>query len=398
MTLTCALLASTSLRAESTDVVGYFTCTLMPGQKGAMQVNMVNSYRMKEAVVGVGSDHVEFAIDIPPDIMGAGGSAFLEIRSGPGQGSTIPVSGFSGRRLDLARSPLGLVLPGNIVSIRPDWTLDELFFSALDRGIVAGQTHASADTIGIFDASTQRMKVYFFKTGQGWRQVGKEHEGDKANDPVPFPTAPVYHRRGAEKLDFAVVGAVPMPYEGERTVFVWPGRNLVSLPFTSSTRMEEFFHSEDLTSRGSAPASDTWRFHYQNGGSSPVIYLRHSERWRYVGGGDAAEQPIELGQALDLQRRGAAGYLRFNGIRTTTVRAVRAATGQELPIDRTLSDFPAGVIGWKSIAGRRYQVQTRPSGESEWSNHGEALTAVSASTRHSCQLQGSGLIRVLALP
>ncbi len=396
-----SLAASTVVRAETGDPVGYVTCRLLAGGKGAMALSLVKDYTVVGPIAAVGSDYVEYSSDLPAGLKGSGDSAFLEIRTGTGAGVTLPVSGYSGKRVTLGRSPQGLIAPGDKAGVRPDWTIGELFVDPVNRGIVTGENPETADTVGIFNPQTQRMKVYYFKTDAGWREVGREHEGDKANVPVPFPTAPVYQRRGSANLDFLVVGAVPMPFEGRRKVFVWPGRNLITSPFTSVTHVSDWLAESSLVTGASAPKSDSMQLSYWEGGESPVIYYRKNKGWRFVGAlGDASATLVEMYQAIDFQRVGDAGYLDFFAIGPVNQAALLAlASGTVVPVDPAESDFVAGLIGWSSVEGKKYQLQIQGSGASGWQNHGEVVTAEGDTTRSLCRpTTGNGLIRVLELP
>jgi len=393
--------ASTVVRSETGDPVGYLTCRLLAGEKGAMALNFVKDYKVLGLVTAVGSDYVEYAADLPADLKGSGNSAFLEIRTGAGAGVTLPVTGFSGKRVTLGRSPAGLIVPGDKAGVRPDWTIGEVLVDPVNRGIVTGESPETADTVGVFDPQTQSMKIYYFKTDAGWREAGRESEGDKANTPLPFPVAPVFHRRGSSNLDFIILGAVPMPFDGRRKLFVWPGRNLITGPFTSVTQVSDWLDEASLESSPSAPKSDSMQLCYWEGGESPVVYYRKNKGWRFVGvDGDASATRVELYQAIDFQRVGQAGYLDFNAVIPMNQRALQALSQEKVvPIDPAKSDFVGGLVGWSSSAGKKYQLQIQGAGTSAWQNHGEVVTADGDITRSLCRpSSGNGLIRVLELP
>ena len=393
--------ASTVVRSETGDPAGYVTWRLLAGEKGAMALSLVKDYKVVGSVTAVGSDYVEYATDLPADLKGNGNSAFLEIRTGAGAGVTLPVTGFSGKRVTLGRSPVGLIVPGNKAGVRPDWTIGELFVDPVNRGIVTGESPETADTVGVFNPQTQSMKIYYFKTDAGWREAGRESEGDKANAPVPFPNAPVFQRRANTDLNYLLIGAVPMPYEGRRKVYVWPGRNLITSPYTSVTRIGDWLDESSLESGSSAPKSDSMQLCYWEGGESPVVYYRKNKGWRFVGvDGDASATRVELYQAIDFQRVGQAGYLDFNAVIPMNQRALQALSQEKVvPIDPAKSDFVGGLVGWSSSAGKKYQLQIQGAGTSAWQNHGEVVTADGDITRSLCRpSSGNGLIRVLELP
>jgi hypothetical protein len=210
----------------------------------------------------------------------------------------------------------------------------------------------------------------------------------------------VYQRRGATKLDFINVGSVPMPFEGSRKVFVWPGRNLIASPFTSANRVTDWIAVSPLVSAPSAPRSDSMQLSYWEGGESPVIYYRKNHGWRFAGiPGDASATLVEMYQAVDFQRVGTAGYLDFHAVGPVTQKALLAPpSGTVLSVDPAKSDFVAGLVGWASQTGKKYQLQIQAVGSSAWQNHGEVVVADGDQTRSFCRPEGNGLIRVLELP
>jgi hypothetical protein len=132
-----------------------------------------------------------------------------------------------------------------------------------------------------------------------------------------------------------------------------------------------------------------------------VIYYRKNKGWRFAGvPGDASATLVELYQAIDFQRVGEAGYLDFQAVVPVNQMALLAPPpGTVVPVDPTKSDFVAGLVGWSSVEGKKYQLQIQGAGTSGWQNHGEVVTAEGGTTRSICHpTSGSGLIRVLELP
>jgi hypothetical protein len=385
--------------SEVGDPVGYATFRLVAGEKGAIGLNLVKGYSVLGDVVAVGEDFVEFP-SLPGTLTGPGGSAFLEIRTGAGAGMTLEVSGATGNRVHLKRSPLGWIAPGDKAGVRPDWTIGELFRDPAVTGILAGESHLTADTVGIFDAETQAMRVFFYQADAGWREVGRESDGDMADVPIPFPLAPLYHRRGSASLEFLTLGAVPMPYDVRRKVYVRPGRNLISSPFTSVQRVADWLDPASVVSGPSAPRSDSMKLIFPQGGESRVFYHRKNRGWRFAGGQqDASDASVDIVQAVDFQRVGPAGYLDFQTIAPVQAKsAAIAPAGNLLPIDPSATDFVAGLVGWKSKAGRSYQLQIQSAGSTVWRDHGAVVAAQGDITRSLCRPEGNGLIRVLELP
>jgi hypothetical protein len=370
----------------------------MPGEaKGLLAGYLVNLYSTLGAVTGVGADYIEYASDLPPNLMGQWSSAFVEVRVGSNAGLSLPVTGFSGRRVMLARSPLGLIFPGDQVGVRPNWSLGELVNPTSGGQLLEGDSAETADTLGLLDPVTQTMRVFYRKTGEGWREAGREAEGDCSATPVPFPAALQFHRRASTNLDVVVYGAVPMPYRGTRMVPVWPGRNLIAGPMTSTTSLDQWMPFGDLLEGDSAPRADTVRLSFPFSPPTPVIYRRTGEGWRFVGApGDAGQTTVELTQAIDLQRVGEAGYLKFVGVPPEPSSLnVAVVADTVVPVDPGLCDFPARRIGWASERGKTYQVQVQQWGTSTWGNAGAPVVAEADVCKATVSVSGNGTFRIV---
>jgi hypothetical protein len=384
--------------AETGDPAGYITMRMPADAKGLLAGYLVNSYSTLGTVTGVGADYIEYGSDLPANLLGKWSSAFLEIRVGSNAGLSLPVTGFSGKRVTLGRSPLGLISPGDRVGVRPNWSLGELVTPIAGSQLLEGESAETADTLGLLDPVAQTMRVFYRKTGEGWREAGQESAGDCSSTPVPFPAALQFHRRASTDLDLMVIGAVPMPFEGTRMVPVWPGRNLIAGPLTSATRLDQWMPFDDLLEGDSAPHADTVRLSFAFTPQTPVIYRRTGEGWHYVGApGDAGQTPMDLAQAIDLQREGAAGYLKFAAVtpQAGALRVAAAAAETVVPVDLGLCVFPARQIGWASEPGKTYQVQVQPRGSSTWSDAGAVVVAQAETCKATVNVSGNGTFRIV---
>jgi hypothetical protein len=385
---------------DESDIVGYNTVSIPAGSTGLLALQMVEGTRYIGSVSSVGTDYVEFADVLDPSMLGAQGSGSIHVRAGTHPGLNLRANGISGRRVSLDRSPVGWISPGDQVGIRPDSTFASIFGAEEVWSLQTAADPDDADLVGIWDAVTQTSRVYFFKSGAGWREVGNESAGDRSETVIPHPAALIFTRRGATPLDFVVVGTVPMPL-AQQILPVWPGRNLISSPFSSITRIDDWGLQSppfDILAGPSAPRSDTLRLTYADGSSSKVVYFRENQGWRTVGRPeDAADTRVEFSQAVDFQRAGPAGFIRFTGV----VEGPSPLLTQPIatvPI-RKVANTPEGPrIEWASEAGTTYQIQARASGQLAWADVGDPVVADGPLSHAIRRPEGNGILRILVAP
>lgn len=386
---------------DTSDIAGYLTLTLPAQATGLLSLHLVEGTRHLGLVTAVGPDHVEFAGEIDALALGDRSSGSIHVREGVNPGLNLRATGISGRRVMLDRSPVGLVFAGDRVGVRPDATLAALFGADNFAGIGAGPTPEAADAIGIWNPETQTSKVYYFKSGAGWREVGNEAAGDRSDTLIRYPAALNFTRRGLTPLNVVVFGIVPMPL-AQQILPVWTGRNLISAPLTSITRIDDWGLQSppfDILAGPSAPRSDTLRLTYADGSSSKVVYFRDSEGWLGVGEvGDAADTPVEFAQAVDFRRAGPAGFVRFRGVIAPESAALRTQPVATVPIRRVANTPDGPRVEWDGEAGTTYQVQARATGQLAWRNLGDPVVADGPLCHAIRHPEGNGILRILVDP
>lgn len=389
------------LTGATGDPFGYITLSRPAGSTGLLGLPMVEDYRHLGFATAVGSDYIDFANPLDVSMLGDAGSGFIEVREGPHAGLTLQASGIAGQRIFLDRSPAGLVFPGNKVGIRPNFTIASIFGANNFTGVLEAETAEEADTIGIWNAVTQSSKIYYYKTGAGWREVGNEAAGDQSGTPIPYPSALTVNRRANTRLDVVVLGAVPMPMT-QQILPVWPGRNLLSGPFASVTRIDDWGLRSSLfpiLAGPSAPRSDTMRLTYGDGSSSKVVYFRENQGWRTVGRPeDAADTRVEFSQAIDFQRAGPAGYVRFAGVIPPVTAALQTTAIATVPIQKVANTPDGPRIEWASEAGTTYQIQARAGSQLAWADLGEPVVADGPLSHAIRRPEGNGILRILVAP
>jgi hypothetical protein len=387
-----------------TDPFGYIIHTLPGNSECLLPLQLAQPVSFKEFVTEVTASGIRFAKQIPWGAFGDAGKGYMEVRVGSMAGLAIPATAFSGNFLTLERSPVGLVSVGDFASIRAEQTLGQVFGDPEYLALQTGTTALEADNVSIWDVRTQTSRVFYFHTAQGWREAGKEAEGDKALTPVLFPSGVIVRRRAPTPANVFVQGSVIMPLEN-RYHPVWPGRNIVSAPFTSALTVGDFIRPlQDapftVTAAASAPKADTLRFVRFDGTISPVIYFR-TNQWRVVGADqDAGNTNIDFIPCLDLQRVGGAGYIRFWGIDTSQSTQTRAVAASVAPVTEvkpvTLNLSATGLrVHWPAKPGVTYQVQKQPIGASTWTNLQEPIQADTSIASITFRPVGNGIIRVI---
>lgn len=392
-------LTFSGLEGATGDPVGYVANHLVAGKKGSLAVPLADGYKKLGKIAVSGDGFVEFESDLPLDLLGPALSACLDVRSGPGSGESLQVTGFSGKRVLFEGPPMFPIEAGTVVGVRPNWSIGGLFGSPPSEEILQGDTYQDADVIGLLDPATQTTREFFYQTGEGWREVGHEVDGDRSATAVPYRSAVQFFRRRAPDLQYFLIGTVPMYGSPQQWVRVWPGRNLLTTPFTPARRIGDLLAPESLNSGRSAPRSDSFRIVYADTSLSRILYHHESRGWTRVGGGssDPADTPVELFGVIDFQRTGDGGFLRF-GTDFQSAGAVAAAAvapENEVRIQSELSNFTTNTLGWQSEPGVAYQVQVQPVGSTRWADLGTPVTATGTVCRKTCRPTGHGIFRVV---
>lgn len=412
MLATVAIFGIARLQGDPTytDPFGYIIHSVPGNSEYMMPLQLAKWVSFKESVTEVTAAGIRFAKPIPAGALGIAGLGIMEVREGNMAGLAIPATGISGNFLTLERSPLGLVSVGDYASIREDQTLGDIFGPPESIPFQTGTSAEEADTVSIWDARTQISRIFYFHTDLGWREANKANEGDKSSTPVRFPSGVIIRRRAETPVDVFVQGSVIVPFE-QRFHPVWPGRNIISAPFTNAPTIGFYIRPlldapHTVTSASSAPRADTLRFYSLDGinstaiSISPVLYFRNSQ-WCVVGSiEDAGNTSINFIPCLDLQRVGSAGYIRFQG-------PIESQAGQSLaalpPVDAVTEIKPVTLTGsagdltvrWPAEPGTTYQVQTRPMEATAWTNLEGAVVADSSTASLHFTPSGNRCIRVI---
>jgi len=405
--LLASLAGLAHLRADVTDPFGYFSHSIPAQSRRLIGVPLLGDPSFYGTVTEVLPSGLRIHTDDTwhPPVMGNSATACVAVRAGLHAGLTVSATAYADDVLTLLNPPGGMFATGDTIQIFPDHTLGSLFGVENQIGLMAGASAAEADTIGVWNAATQSSRVFYYQSESGWREAGKEAEGDRVNATVSFPGAIVINRRADAPLTFTLLGAVPMPME-QRLVPVSHGRNLISAPFSMAPKVSDYElyvpgSPFSVIAAASAPEADTIRFtNFSTATESEVIYSQLGAGWRVVGtSGDAGETPVELGQAMDLQRVGPAGYIKARGIseQPAAARALMTAPDDVIPIKRRLPAEGGVRLEWDASAGHSYKVQVQPLGQSGWQDLVAPVLATSGTGSVVCKPSGQGQIRIVKL-
>ncbi len=400
--LLASLLPLARSGADTTDPVGYVSYLIPPDSHRLIGVPLIRPPTVYDTTASVSVDRIALSNAVDAGDFDGANSALVQVRTGAHAGVTFTATGHQGNELILDRSPVGFVSAGDTIQVFPNHTLATLFGPENSAGLLGGENAGEADTIGLWNAATQSSRIFYYQTGEGWREADNEAAGDQANRVVPFPDAIMLRRRASSQLLFVVAGGVPMPMD-VRYFPVLPGRNLVSAPFSAAQTVADYDLYQEgspfsVNAAASAPDADTIRFsNSTTSADSEVIYYRLGEGWRVAGSdGDAGATRVELGQAMDFQRKGAKGIIRTRGIVEAGAKPAKAIpVSNEVPITG-IRPAPGGLhIEWPGVTGTAYQIQTKQPGASTWSNLGTPVIAAGSRASASCGTNGSGLIRII---
>ncbi|MCW1922221.1 hypothetical protein OKA05_06630 [Luteolibacter arcticus] len=391
--------------AAPTDPGGFIAHVIPAGSQRLVGVSLGSFKSFGGTVSGVSVTGLTASSALPPGFFGASDSGFLTVRAGAFAGLAMTVTSVSGNELTLQRSPVGLISPGDTLELFVNHTIGDLFGAQNSVGLLAGTDASQADTIGLWNAETQSSRVFYYRTGDGWRESGNEAAGDQSRMPMPFPAALVINRRGSTPLQVTIMGAVPMPMT-PRYFEVSSGRNLVSAPFTWANKIADYgLYLEgspySVIGADAAPDADTIRFsNFSSATNSEVIYYRLGQGWRTAGAeGDAGNTPVELGQSMDFQRRGPAGFIKAHGFPLQAGAALGARSASApvttVPIQGTKPGAGGVQVEWTAEAGATYQVQTQLAGDDAWVDLGESVTTEGTDGSAFCRPSGQGLLRIV---
>jgi hypothetical protein len=416
--LVCAMAVLMSCRLVAEPIVGnpvgYIVWSIPAKSTRLMGLHLVSEAVQRGVVTEVGADYVRatgWAGDGP---LGDSASAIVRFITGAYSGLTIPLTHITGNTVGLVRSPIGMVQLGDEFYVYPNWTMEQLFGEDNRRGLLEGDSMETADTVSLWDQTEQKSHIYYFKSGEGFREAGNEDAGDQLGVVVPALSGLVITNRGNSELSIYIVGAVPMPLE-KSYLWVEPGRNLISTPLNNAGTLNNLFLSDPpalhtFVSGPAAPKADTLKMSFASGAEASILYFKKRKGWWAVGGrghggpANAGDTPVEFSTGIDYNRVGPAGYLGLRGVIADPSPALVAASSlltaplETVPV-RKLSASKEGIrIEWKHVEeSARYQVQSRDYAGGGWTNLGEPVTPATEVGSLTCRPEGSGELRVLIL-
>ncbi len=390
--------------ADVSDPVGYVAYSIPGGSRRLVGVPLTQASTRASTVSSLKEDRIVLPQPVQASYFGGAATMMVQVRQGANAGLTFTATGFEGNELIVDTPPRTYVFPGDTVTLFPNYNLNTLLGANNTFGLQTGASAEEADTVSLWNAATQISRTFYFQSGGGgWREAGQEAAGNRGDVTINFPAAIMVNRRAATPLNLVVVGVVPMPLD-QRYFRVLPGRNLISAPFSAAATVadyglyDEFYPRFSMFAGPSAPEADTLRLTSAGtANESEVIYYRSGHGWELAGsGGDAAATPVELGQAMDFQRFGPAGFIRANGVPNGEgpLRSIASAPVATVPIQGLQAGSGSLSIRWSGEAGAAYQIQRRTPG-GEWQDIGGETVAAEGVTTTTCPATGSGELRIV---
>ncbi len=392
-------LATIVSRADVTDPVGYAMLEVSAGETGLLPLLLVPDSILRAEVISVSGNEVTCDQNISPRVVG-GGRIALRVRHGDFNGLASAVVDASGPVVTLDDAVDGYVQVGDTVEFHTQWALGDLLEPAT-VGVMRASNGQDGDLVTIWQGESQQGRSFYLTVSDEWIEVGNEAAGDRSDAVIPFTAGLIYRRRAETKLEFINVGLVPWP-SFSRYAYVYPGRNVITSPATSGLRLDVWHAglSNTFLPGDSAARADTIQLSYVDGSKSPVLYLDPSLTWRAVGSeGDAGATAVNLVMAVDLQRKGEAGFIGLKGLSEDFGPSSREAPVVEVSDFEVLPEADALVVSWKGAEGKNYRVQVRPLGQREWLDQAGVVEGRGPTCSVRClSLEGSGTVRVIELP
>ncbi len=319
--LSGALLAAASFvnvaSAVSTDPVGYVTVDIVGNGYTFIGTPLVNASVFSGAVSSVSTSDVTFAAssfsDGAYDEVTIGSDNVpqyvFEVTSGSDVGVAIPIVSNTTDTLTLAEDVSAYVGNGTTGVVRALHTLDSLFPGG--EPLTGGFSAAAADTVLIYDSSTQTTKSYFYSSlASEWRS-GTTPNGQRSI----LPNQAIYVNRKGGATSVTFTGSVKT---GTTAIDIYPGYNLIPNPYpvAYSLDLSELYTGDPATGLKagfSAAAADVVIVYDADASATTYFYSSLADEWR-TGSTPAGSVEIPVGGALMINRKAAEGA--FSWVKT----------------------------------------------------------------------------------
>lgn len=228
--LLCA--ATASAETSATPPAGYFKLTARGGSDSLLSVPLAKRTAWMGRISDISANSVTLTLTtIPAD--GSASSAtgtnyYAEFLSGDLAGLAYPVSGNTGAQFSLVVGDDSLIAhgmgsvqvgaAGDVVRIRPSWTLGDLFGATPESirltpiSAFSGEVYLSGDAVEFPDnlspgTAKKPAAVFAYIAGSGWRKRGAG-EAVFYQEPI-FPWTAFTVRRQSENVELLLVGYTP---------------------------------------------------------------------------------------------------------------------------------------------------------------------------------------------
>jgi hypothetical protein len=284
----------------------YLGIQLLPDPKFVGLVQGVNGNSVNLGT----SDHTIFSDPVRP--------CYLHVLDGTGRGFVTDVTAFQTSGVVCAENPGPWLQAATRVMIRPHSNISDILGADNRFGFAAGTNAGSADNVVLWDAATQKEKIYYFhSTRNRWEQ--KNIVADAGTASIRFPQGFYLVRRSPGMLRIALSGNV-----GSEAVLlpVRPGAGVFSLPVNLSGSLDAIVKTTGNFAVNSGPnanSADILTFEEPVTGQQRGPFYHQTRAgllgWREVGvdGGDAALQPLDYLSTLVFRRHSGPGRVLAEG-------------------------------------------------------------------------------------
>lgn len=233
----------------TTDPVGYITLNVTGTTGGSQRKISFSGLGLTRPVVYQGSAETASGTQLVDNeanftalnLTGAGNAHYVEIVAegqGDGLGTTYDIASASGTTITLAQ-PLASNVSGPVtIRIRPHWTLNSIFGSNNEAGLVESAGVVDADQVQIWTGSGYKIAYFQNATaplgGRGFRSTDDSYL-DIGNDPIYPEDGLIFKRIGNGDLKVVLLGAVKL---GASSIPVQSGINIFSNQYATDMTLD----------------------------------------------------------------------------------------------------------------------------------------------------------------
>ena len=298
-----ALLTSSAYAQSAvSDPVGYITVDVAGGDGSTAAISLVSPTLLTApeftgAVASAAGTVITVDGALTAGAFTSGGTFYVEVTTGGTTGVFADITANDAGTITTAEDISAAATAGATITVRQHITLDQFLGAANEAGLTDGGTAAAADSVTVFDATTQVGTAYFFLSGTGWFDTNFAPSGDAIIGPEQ---GLIVARRGADDVSFTSVGHVKV---NQANLPVVSGLNVVGVPNAVGTTLGASGLSDGLAAGSTAAEADNVTT-FVDGVSTTYFFLTGTG-WFDTAFGASDDVPLPEGSSILITRRGA---------------------------------------------------------------------------------------------